>query len=114
MKKFTREQVSAVGMKPVPRGIVIQWQDGSDLEYDFRGLRLACPCAACIDEHTGQKILRPEMVPIDVEAINIDSVGSYAIRMLWSDGHSTGIYPFELLRHIGEARLERIKEHAAK
>lgn len=114
MKTFSREQVTAVGMKPVANGIVIQWQDGSDLEYDFRGLRLACACASCIDENTGQKILRPAMVPMDIEAINIESVGSYAIRVLWSDGHSTGIYPFELLRHVGEARLARLQEQAAK
>jgi len=114
MKTFTREQVTPVGMKPLKHGIVIQWQDGTDLEYDFRGLRLSCACAACIDENTGQKILRPAMVPMDIEAINIESVGTYAIRILWTDGHSTGIYPFELLRYIGEARLERLQEQAAK
>lgn len=110
MNSFSREQITPVGMKQAGQinGIVIQWQDGEDLEYDFRGLRLACACAACIDENTGEKLLVPSMVPVDVKALTIESVGTYAIRIIWSDGHSTGIYPFELLRHIGEARKQML------
>lgn len=103
-RSFTREEVTPVGMKPASNGIVVQWADGKDLEYDFRGLRLGCACALCIDENTGEKLLVPSMVPLDIKAITIESVGQYAIRVVWSDGHSTGIYPFPLLRHIGEAR----------
>jgi ATP-binding protein involved in chromosome partitioning len=32
----------------------------------------------------------------------ITSVGNYAITINWNDGHSTGIYSFELLRALGE------------
>jgi len=106
VKTFSKTQTTAVGMKPVENGIVIQWADGSDLTYDFRGLRLACACALCIDENTGEKILQPSMVPLDIQAREIESVGAYAIRIKWSDGHSTGIYPFPLLRYVGEARQE--------
>jgi DUF971 family protein len=30
----------------------------------------------------------------------IQPVGYYAIRPFWKDGHSTGIYPFELLKKL--------------
>lgn len=103
-RSFKREEVTPVGIKPTEGGIIIQWADGQDLEYDFRGLRLSCACAVCIDENTGEKLLVPAMVPMDIKAMTMESVGQYAIRILWSDGHSTGIYPFPLLRHIGEAR----------
>lgn len=114
VQKFAKEAITPIGMTKASHcsGIVIQWQNGTDLEYDFRGLRLSCPCAMCIDENTGEKLLRPAMVPVDVSAISIESVGHYALKFTWSDGHSTGIYPFELLRHIGEARkaaLEKLK-----
>lgn len=108
--QFTRAQVTPAGMKPTRKGIIIQWEDGTDLSYDFRGLRLACPCASCIDENTGEKLLVPTMVPVDVMASQIESVGAYAIKFTFSDGHSTGIYPFALLRHIGEARAKAIAE----
>ncbi len=107
---FTRAQVTPAGMKPTRKGIIIQWEDGTDLSYDFRGLRLACPCASCIDENTGEKLLVPAMVPVDITASHMESVGAYAVKFNFSDGHSTGIYPFALLRHIGEARAKAIAE----
>lgn len=36
----------------------------------------------------------------DVEALDWMQVGRYALQFLWSDAHSTGIYPFTLLRHL--------------
>ena len=35
------------------------------------------------------------LVPEDMQAINIELVGRYAIQFTWNDGHSTGIYSFE-------------------
>jgi len=46
---------------------------------------------------SGQPLLDPARVPADVRPLRIALVGAYAIRIEWSDGHSTGIYPYELL-----------------
>lgn len=78
----------------------IRWADGHISEYTPRHLRLKCPCAACIDEFTGVPILDPRAVPETVYPEAIHYVGRYALRFEWSDGHHTGIYPFELLREI--------------
>lgn len=61
-------------------------------------LRDLCPCAGCIEEGTGKKILDPSTIPLDIRAERIDPVGNYAIQIHWSDGHDTGIYTWELLR----------------
>lgn len=76
----------------------IRWKDGEVSEFAPRPLRLRCPCAGCVDERTGERILVPGMVPDGVYPTAIHRVGRYALRFLWSDGHSTGIYPFEYLR----------------
>jgi DUF971 family protein len=60
-------------------------------------LRLKCKCAACIDEHDGRQILRPELVPKDVYPTNIVKKGHYAVAMVWSDGHKSSIYLFDRL-----------------
>jgi DUF971 family protein len=78
----------------------IEWSDGHISEYEPRYLRLECRCAGCIDEMTGRPILDPRTVPEDVHPLAIRYVGRYALRFEWSDGHSTGIYPYELLRVI--------------
>lgn len=78
----------------------IRWGDGHVSEYPPRLLRTACPCAGCVDEMTGRRILRPESVPEDIHPVAIHYVGRYALRFDWSDGHTTGIYPFEQLRRL--------------
>jgi ATP-binding protein involved in chromosome partitioning len=42
------------------------------------------------------------MVPEDVYPESIHYVGRYALQFMWSDGHSTGIYPFEFLRNLSD------------
>ncbi|MDX1748266.1 MAG: DUF971 domain-containing protein, partial [Halobacteriales archaeon] len=59
-----------------------------------------CPCAGCVDEMTGRRILTEGMVPERVYPLEIQYVGRYALRFVWSDGHRTGIYPYEYLRKL--------------
>ena len=85
-----------------PRELGIEWADGVSSFYDVRDLRLACGCASCVDEWTGENRLDPDSVPQDVRPLRIESVGRYAIQIEWSDGHSSGIYPFQRLRKLAE------------
>ncbi len=78
--------------------IEVVWQEGHVGRFGARALRLACPCAACVDEMSGRPILEPESVPMDVSPRQIELVGGYAIRVRWSDGHGTGMQTFEWLR----------------
>jgi len=84
-------------------GLVITWSDGADgCLVEARALRLACPCAACRDELTGVPLLDPDRVPSDVRPVEVALVGSYGVRVSWSDGHDTGIYTFALLQQATE------------
>ena len=80
-------------------GIVIDWgRERGPVWLAARDLRLACPCAMCIEEMTGRSLLDPMTVPLDVRPLRLSLVGGYGLRIEWSDGHSTGIYPFAWLR----------------
>jgi DUF971 family protein len=83
-----------------PAELRITWRDGHESAYFVSELRRACPCASCVDEFTGERVLRPEDVSDDVRPIRLEPVGRYALQFQWSDGHATGIYPFELLRAL--------------
>ncbi len=85
--------------------LVIEWADGGQSLIDVRSLRLACGCARCVDEWSGKPLLAPDSVPEDVAPQSIQSVGRYAIQIQWSDGHDTGIYPFERLRKLADSGL---------
>jgi DUF971 family protein len=78
----------------------VEWKDGVVSEFVPRYLRLLCPCAGCVDEMTGERVLEPHMVDESVYPMSIHYVGRYAIQCVWSDGHSTGIYTYEYLRDL--------------
>ncbi len=79
-------------------GLLIEWdQTGHQAFYPARELRLACPCAACVEEMTGRALLDPAAVPPEVRPVSVGLVGAYGLKIQWSDGHSTGIYTFERL-----------------
>jgi ATP-binding protein involved in chromosome partitioning len=91
----------------------IRWPDGHESIYTPYHLRVNCHCAACIDEDTGLKTLDPAHVPLDINITDIKPVGRYAIAILFSDGHNTGIYTFKRLRALCECE-ECTKEHKAE
>ncbi len=88
-------------------GIKIDWRDGHYSDYTLAYLRDECPCATCTGGHgtTPQpsNYSKPDPFPMFKPALRMNSVepvGQYAVRMYWSDGHSSGIYSFEHLRKI--------------
>lgn len=82
-------------------GLTLEWdQAGHEGFYPARALRLACPCAGCVEEMSGRPLLDPARVPADVRPLSVALVGAYGLRVNWSDGHGTGIYTFERLRAI--------------
>ena len=82
--------------------LAIRWADGVTSEFEPWLLRTRCPCAGCVDEMTGIRTLRADSVPRDIYPQAIHYVGRYALQFVWSDGHSTAIYPFEFLRKLGD------------
>ncbi len=82
------------------KNIKLHWKDGSITEHAARDLRLACRCAACQHEFTGERILKPEAVPSDIKILDAQVVGQYALGFRFSDGHSSGIYTFQALADL--------------
>ena len=80
--------------------VAITWSDGHESVYPARDLRMACPCASCVDEMTGLRILQPGQIGEGVAPASLELVGRYAIRIWWQDGHSSGIYTFDYLRDL--------------
>ena len=61
--------------------------------------RSACVrCRSCVDEISGQPKLDPSTVPENLQIAQVSSVGHYAIQVVFSDGHGSGIQTFENLR----------------
>lgn len=80
--------------------VSINWSDGTETHYDAPQLRRSCPCATCINEWTGEKILKDDQVSDDLGFTHISIVGRYALNFHFSDGHNTGIFSFDYLRKL--------------
>ena len=85
--------------------LAIDWSDGLRTVTRWRTLREQCPCATCREEKLQPadpfRILKPsELQPL--KPVGIEPVGHYAYKIVWSDGHDTGIYTLEQLRGLGE------------
>ena len=88
-------------------GIKIDWRDGHYSDYPLAHLRDHCPCATCTGSHGTEpqrsNYSNPNPFQMFKPALKMDSVeavGSYAIRIYWNDGHSSGIYSFDHLRKV--------------
>ncbi|HXG83521.1 MAG TPA: DUF971 domain-containing protein [Pyrinomonadaceae bacterium] len=81
--------------------ISIDWSNGAASKYNAAQLRRACPCAGCVNEWTGEKMLRDAAVSENLGFSHITVVGRYALNFHFSDKHDTGIFSFEYLRKLG-------------
>jgi len=89
------------------KGLTVQWSDGKTSFYPIEYLRKWSPSADA-------RQLREEMAknPLTVlpagsvgdgkplTATGAEMVGNYALKIVFSDGHDTGIYSWDYLRHI--------------
>ncbi len=83
-------------------GLRITWGDGLVCILVAPELRRACPCAQCVNEWTGQRMLKADSIADDLTISNVEIVGRYALNFKWSDRHETGIYSFRYLRELCE------------
>ena len=83
----------------------ITWADGFRSIYTLDYLRQICPCAVCNEVRNNQdplRLLTPDKIVQKGELRAeqpVEIVGNYALQFFWADGHNTGIYSFDYLRH---------------
>jgi DUF971 family protein len=95
-------------IQPIGQELAIKWDDGSESFIPYEALRRACPCAGCKGEVDvmGNLYKNPEqpLSPNAFRLLRIEPVGSYGIQPVWADGHATGIYSFDYLRRVADAK----------
>ena len=85
--------------------IAIKWSDAEESYILLKILRDYCPCAYCSGETDafGNVYKGPDkkLGESAYQAIKIEKVGHYAIRIFWKDRHSDGLYTYKMLRKLG-------------
>jgi DUF971 family protein len=79
--------------------VAVTFADGRVCRFELLDLRMACPCAGCRNaREQGRPPWRPGPDRTDPVIADAALVGAWGLGITWTDGHSTGIYPFESLR----------------
>lgn len=84
------------------------WADSTVDMLPMFFIRCQCPCAACVNEFTGERILDPATVLPNVGIDAAGFAGNYGLKIGWTDGHHSGIYTWERLKHLGELHREEL------
>jgi DUF971 family protein len=80
-------------------GVTLTWADGTTNEFGLKELRQRCPCAECRTRRDRDLPVWPlPSSPQPIRIVDAKLVGAWGIGITWNDGHTTGIYSWELLR----------------
>lgn len=95
--------------------LTIGWADGHISEFPLFGLRKNCPCVECRGGHTQMGRFEPQLFLVEptriYKILSAEQIGNHALKINWNDGHNTGMYRWDLLRHMDEA-VEKLKERS--
>lgn len=90
----------------------ISFDDGQVFRLSFEFLRVYSPSAEVRGHGPGQEVLQTGKREVEISAL--EAVGSYAVQPRFSDGHSTGIYSWDYLYHLGESQERMWAEYLAR
>ena len=79
--------------------LAISFSDGSEFDLPFEFLRVFSPSAEVRGHGPGQEILQTGKENVDVTALQ--PMGRYALRIIFDDGHETGLYSWSYLYELG-------------
>jgi DUF971 family protein len=100
------------------RTLEVSFDDGSHFQLPAEFLRVWSPSAEVRGHGPGQETLQTGKRNVEITAL--EAVGNYAVQPTFSDGHSSGIYSWDLLHHLGSNQerlwaeyLERLEKAGA-
>lgn len=84
------------------RILKVTFEDGATFELPCEYLRVFSPSAEVRGHGPGQEVLQTGKEDVNIKAI--EPVGNYAVRLVFDDGHSSGLYSWNLLYELGVNR----------
>lgn len=96
----TTPSPTALTLRTQSRVLEISFDDGSDFSLPFELLRVYSPSAEVRGHGAGQEVLQTGKR--NVQITDVEPVGNYAVKPVFSDGHDSGLYSWDYLYWLGE------------
>jgi DUF971 family protein len=109
---------SEIKLHQASRILEVTFADGEVFRLPCEFLRVYSPSAEVREHGPGQEVLQAGKKDVGIDAI--EPVGTYAVKLVFSDGHDTGLYTWDYLYQLGrdqdrlwQAYLERLRQAGA-
>ncbi|MDB5775357.1 MAG: 1-(5-phosphoribosyl)-5-[(5-phosphoribosylamino)methylideneamino] imidazole-4-carboxamide isomerase [Herbaspirillum sp.] len=103
---------TAFKVRKQSRVMEVSFDDGSEFSLPFELLRVYSPSAEVRGHAPGQEVL--QLGKRNVEVVQLEPVGNYGIKPVFSDGHESGIYTWDYLYQLGRDQAAMWEEYLQK
>ena len=91
------------------RLLTVAFDDGAQFALPAELLRVLSPSAEVQGHSPEQRVTVPGKK--NVRIVQMEPVGTYAVRITFDDGHNTGLYVWDYLRDLGENQEARFRSY---
>jgi DUF971 family protein len=100
---------TTIKLRTKSRVLDVAFDDGSRFELPFEYLRVYSPSAEVRGHGAGQETL--QLGKHDVRVTAVEPVGHYAVKLVFDDGHDTGLYTWAYLQELGATRAAKWQQY---
>ena len=103
---------TAIKLRTKSRVLDVTFDDGSRFELPFEYLRVYSPSAEVRGHGVGQETL--QLGKHEVRITAVEPVGHYALKLVFDDGHDTGLYTWAYLKELGATHAAKWQQYLGR
>jgi len=101
--------LAKVRLRQKSRLLTLEYEDGTSFDLPFEYLRVYSTSAEVKGHGPGQGVLQTGKE--NVQVAKIEPIGHYAVRLVFDDGHDTGLYTWDYLYRLGTEQAKRWQDY---
>jgi DUF971 family protein len=103
---------TSIKLRTKSRLLEVTFDDGTRFELPFEYLRVYSPSAEVRGHGPGQETLQLGKHEVGIKAV--EPVGNYAVKLVFDDGHDTGLYSWSYLLELGREREQKWQNYLGR
>jgi DUF971 family protein len=105
-------QATEIKLRTRSRVLEVAFEDGARHQLPFEYLRVYSPSAEVKGHGPGQEVLVTGKQNVGIRAV--EPVGQYAVKLVFDDGHDSGLYTWKYLRELGDTYADKWARYQAR
>ena len=101
-----------IKLRSLSRVLEVTFADGKRFELPFEYLRVHSPSAEVKGHGPGQEVLVLGKQNVGIKAV--EPIGQYAVKLVFDDGHDTGLFTWGYLYELGSEQAARWADYQAR